>query len=67
MDVLNFAEFNEDVINVNKITKISYDNNLNLYAISIENEPSPIMINKTQYIQFIDHLKRVSRSYFIES
>ena len=36
MDILSFAEFNEDVINVNKITKISYDNNLKLYARSFE-------------------------------
>ena len=65
MDHLNFAEFNEEVINVNKITKITYDESLDKYAISIGGETLPVMISHEQYQKFINHLKKVSNSYFI--
>lgn len=64
MDHLNFAEFNEEVINVNKITKITYDESLDKYAISIAGEALPVMISREQYQKFINHLKKVSNSYF---
>lgn len=64
MDHLNFAEFNEEVINVNKITKITYDESLDKYAISIDGETLPVMISREQHQKFINHLKKVSNSYF---
>ena len=66
MDHLNFAEFDNETINVNKITKITYDESIDKYAISIEGEPVPTIINKTVYEQFKDHLKKTCRSYFTE-
>ena len=66
MDHLNFAEFDNEIINVNKITKITYDESIDKYAISIEGEQSPTMINKIVYEQFKDHLKKTCRSYFTE-
>jgi hypothetical protein len=66
MDHLNFAEFDNEIINVNKITKITYDESIDKYAISIEGEQFPTMINKTVYEQFKDHLKKTCRSYFTE-
>ena len=66
MDHLNFAEFENEIINVNKITKITYDELIDKYAISIEGEPVPTIINKIVYEQFKDHLKNTCRSYFTE-
>lgn len=64
MDHLNFAEFDNEIINVNKITKITFDESINKYAISIEGEPTPTIIDNEQHRKFVEHLKKTSRSYF---
>lgn len=61
---LNIAEFNDELINVNKITKISYDEVIDKYVISIQGEPNPVKISKEQYEDFKVHLKNISNSYF---
>lgn len=67
MNDLNFAEFDNEIININKITKIQYDESIDKYVISIEGEPMPTIINKSVYEQFKDHLKKICRTYFTES
>jgi len=64
MSNLNFIEINDEVINVDYITKISYDELLDKYLICIKDEPV-IKIDKDQYFEIISHLKSISNSFVV--
>ena len=63
MSDLNFIIIGDEIVNVNQISNIVFDDKLNDYTIIMRNNIRHIKINEDQCKQLIEHLKKISNSF----
>lgn len=63
MSNLNFISINGEVININYINEIFYDESIDSWFLSIVDRPREIILTVEQYEDIVKHLKQISNSY----
>ena len=63
MSDLNFVVIDNEIINVDQISNIVFDEQLNDYTIIMRNNIRHIKINEDKCKQLYDHLKHISNSF----
>lgn len=63
MSNLNFIVIDNEIVNVDQISNIVYDDKLNDYTIIMRNNIRHIKITEEQCKTLYDHLKRISNSF----
>lgn len=63
MSNLNFIVIDNEIVNVDQISNIVFDEQLNDYTIIMRNNVRHIRINEDQCKQLYDHLKHISNSF----
>lgn len=63
MSNLNFIVIDNEIVNVDQISNIVYDDKLNDYTIIMRNNIRHIKITEEQCKTLYDHLKHISNSF----